>query len=85
MKASGGAVPGLSSQADVRGCTALSSGSAYLGPRSLDLQRGRPPSRVTRGEPKPFRVLQKAGKGLEFNNLARWLASFCQFKSSKVE
>jgi hypothetical protein len=35
--------------------------------------------------PKPFRVLQKAKKGLEFNNLERGLASFWQFSSSKVE
>jgi carbamoylphosphate synthase large subunit len=34
---------------------------------------------------KPFGALQKARNGLEFNNLARRLASFCQFKSSKVE
>jgi hypothetical protein len=29
--------------------------------------------------------LQWDGKGLEFNNLARGFASFCQFESSKVE
>jgi hypothetical protein len=32
-----------------------------------------------------FGVLQKAKKGLEFNSLARRLASFWQFRSSKVE
>jgi hypothetical protein len=75
----------FSSQPAVRSCTALSPGSAYFGTRSLDLKRERPRSHVTGVGLKPFRVLQKVGKGLEFNNLARRLASFCQFESSKVE
>jgi len=83
MKASEGG--GLSSQVDVRGCTALSTRSAYFEARSLDVQRERSRSYVTGGVPKPFRVLQKVGKGLEFNNLARRFASFCHFESSKVE
>jgi len=37
------------------------------------------------GGPNPVRALQKAKKGLEFNNLTRRLASFWQFSSSKVE
>ena len=53
--------------------------------RSLDLKREHAPSPVTGVGLKPFRALQKAGKGLEFNNLARGFASFCQFESSKVE
>jgi len=35
--------------------------------------------------PNTFFALQKAEKGLEFNNLTRRLASFWQFSSSKVE
>jgi hypothetical protein len=62
MKASEGAVPGLSSQADVRGCTALSSGSAYLGPRSLDLKRERPPEPCYRRETKTLPSLAKGEK-----------------------
>ena len=85
MKALRGSGARSSSQAGVRRCTALSIPIGVLWERSLDLKREHAPSPVTGVGLKPFRALQKAGKGLEFNNLARGFASFCQFESSKVE
>ena len=84
MRASRGKVAANSSQPAVRGCTALSSGSAYLRPVALVSRRSCPEPGYRSGL-KSFRVLQWDGKGLEFNNLARGFASFCQFESSKVE
>jgi hypothetical protein len=80
-----GAVLALSSQADVREGTALSSNWRVLLNSWLEAQKGTSTDQVTGVGPKPFQVLQKAGKGLEFNNLARRFASFFQFESSKVE
>jgi hypothetical protein len=77
--------PALSSQADVRESTAFSSKWSVLLNSWLEAQKGTSTDQVTAVGRRPFRLLQKTGKGLEFNNLARRFASFCQFESSKVE